>query len=151
MIKFRQEITSAMGKELLMTAIVCIEDRGGILFLRRRVSRDVEIARDSARDYEKILLTKYSLPLFDAVNLDTGVCISPLTEGNGGDVCFIEDGSVKENLDKISRLIIYKWNRTYPSDIKLGFEPSAVGFKLVFSREFVGNSHEKITKEVYER
>ena len=151
MIKFRQEITSAMGKELLMTAIVCIEDRGGILFLKRRVSRDAEVVRDVARDFRKILLTKYSLPLFDDVKIDTGVCISPLSEGNGGDVCFIEDGSIKDHLEKISRLIIYKWNRTYPSDVKLGFEPSAADFKLVSSREFIGNSHERITKEVYVR
>ena len=134
-----------------MTAIVCIEDRGGILFLKRRVSRDIEVLRDIARDHERISLTEYSLPLFKDLKIDAIVRELPLCSGEDGDVCFIEDGSIKENIEKIVRLIIYKWNRTYPSDIKLGFEPSAAGFKLVFSREFVGNSHEKITKEVYER
>lgn len=134
-----------------MTAIVCIEDRGGILFLGRRVSRDVEVARDIARDFRKILLSGYSLPLFDGVKIDTGVCVSPLLEGRAGDAAFIEDASIKDNLGKISRLIIYKWNRTYPSDTKLGVLPEDEGFRLVSSCEFVGNSHKTITKEVYER
>lgn len=134
-----------------MTAIVCIEDRGGILFSKRRVSRDAEVVRDVARDHQRILLTKYSLPLFDTEKLDTGVCLSPLSEGKSGDVCFIEDGSIKDNLARISRLIVYKWNRTYPSDVKLGFEPLSAGFTLISSSELVGKSHEKITKEVYVR
>ena len=85
-----------------MTAIVCVEDRGGILFLNRRVSRDSEVYRDIADSFGKILLTKYSLPLFDGLKLDTGVCPSPLSDGNDGDVCFIEDGTIKNNLRKIN-------------------------------------------------
>ncbi len=134
-----------------MTAIVCIEDRGGILFLGRRLSSDREVARDVVESYDKILLTKYSLPLFESVKIDTGVCPSPLSRGKRGDVCFIEDGSIKENLAKLSRLVIYKWNRRYPSDVKLGFEPREVGFELISTVDFVGYSHEKITREVYAR
>lgn len=134
-----------------MTAIVCIEDRGGILFLKRRLSSDKEVSRDIAESYDKILLTEYSLPLFESVKIDTGVCVSPLSEGERGDVCFIEDGAIKENLDKISRLVIYRWNRRYPSDVKLGFEPTKAGFSLVSTVDFVGHSHEKITKEMYEK
>ena len=151
MIKFRQEITSAMGKELLMTAIVCIEDRGGILFLKRRVSRDIEVLRDIARDHERIFITEYSLPLFKDLKIDAIVRALPLCSGGDGDVLFIEDDSIKDNIKKISRRIIYKWNRTYPSDVELGFVPEDEGFRLVSSRDFCGNSHERITKEVYER
>lgn len=134
-----------------MTAIVCIEDRCGILFLKRRVSRDAYVYDDIAKDHEKILLTSYSLPLFEGRKLDTGVCLSPLSEGKRGDVCFIESGEIKDNLDRISRLIIYRWNRKYPSDVKLGFEPEDEGFSLKASSDFKGNAHDKITKEIYER
>ena len=134
-----------------MTAIVCVEERGGILFLKRRVSRDSEVYRDIADSFDKILLTKYSLPLFDGLKLDTEVCPSPLSDERKGDVCFIEDGSIKKNIKKITRLIIYKWNRTYPSDVRLGFEPSDEGFSLISTLDIVGNSHEKITKEIYSK
>ena len=51
----------------------------------------------------------------------------------------------------ISRLIIYNWNRRYPFDRQLDISPAKMGFKLVSVTEFEGSSHEKITKEIYER
>ena len=134
-----------------MTAIVCIEDRGGILFLKRRCGRDAFVYDDIAKEHEKILLTSYSLPLFEGRNISTRVCLSPLAEGASGDACFIESEEIWDNLKKISRIILYRWNRRYPSDVKLGFEPRDVGFSLRSSSEFVGNAHDKITKEIYER
>ena len=134
-----------------MTAIVCIEDRGGILFLKRRVSRDREVYRDIAESYDTVYMTSYSLPLFEGVEIDARVRLSPITEGERSDVCFIEDGEIAENLHKISRLVIYRWNRTYPSDVKLGFEPEDLGFERVSTSELVGYSHEQITKDIYEK
>lgn len=134
-----------------MTAIVCIEDRGGILFLKRRVSRDREVYRDIAENYIKVYMTSYSLPLFDGVKINTGVRLLPISEGERGEVCFVESGEIADNIHKISRLVIYRWNRTYPSDVKLGFEPEEMGFKRVSTTELVGYSHEKITKDIYEK
>ena len=134
-----------------MTAIVCIEDRGGILFLKRRVSRDREVYRDIAESYDKVYMTSYSLPLFNEVKIDAIIRRAPITEGERSDVCFIESGEIADNLHKISKLIIYRWNRTYPFDVRIGFEPDAAGFRLVSTDEFVGYSHEKITKDIYEK
>lgn len=134
-----------------MTAIVCIEDRGGILFLKRRVSRDREVYRDIAENYIKVYMTSYSLPLFDGVKINTGVRLLPIFEGERGEVCFVESGEIADNIHKISRLVIYRWNRTYPSDVKLGFDPEEMGFKRVSTTELVGYSHEKITKDIYEK
>ena len=58
---------------------------------------------------------------------------------------------IADNLHKISRLIIYRWTRTYPFDVGIGFEPDEAGFRLVSTDEFVGYSHEKITKDIYEK
>ena len=134
-----------------MTAIVCIEDRGGILFNSRRVGRDYEVRRDIARDFDKVYMTEYSRSLFSDVELDAAVRVSPLSEGVRGDVCFIESGEIKDNLENISRIVLYRWNRRYPSDVKLGFEPADAGFRLVSTTDFVGQAHERITKEVYIR
>ena len=134
-----------------MTAIVCVEDRGGILFLDRRVSRDREVYRDVAENYNEVYMTDYSLPLFDGVKINTGVRLFPISEGKRGEVCFVESGEIADNIHKISCLVIYRWNRTYPYDVKLGFEPEELGFVRVSTAEFVGYSHEKITKDVYEK
>ena len=134
-----------------MTVIVCIDDRGGILFNKRRVGRDVFLCDDIARDHEKILLTGYSLPLFEGRRVSTVVCDSPISRAKQGDVCFIESGEIKDNLDRISRIILYRWNRRYPSDVRLGFEPSEAGFTLEATSEFVGKAHDRITKEIYRR
>ena len=134
-----------------MTAIVCIEDRGGILFNSRRVGRDLEVRRDIARDFGKVYMTEYSRQLFSDVELDAAVRVSPLSEGVRGDVCFIESGEIKDNLENISRIVLYRWNRRYPSDVKLGFEPADVGFRLVSTTDLVGQAHERITKEIYIR
>lgn len=134
-----------------MTAIVCIDDRGGILFLGRRNGRDREVYRDIARSFSRILLTEYSRELFSDIDIETVVTQSPLASASGDDVCFIESSEITGAADKISRLIIYKWNRKYPSDTRLGFLPTEVGFSLVATEEFVGKAHDKITKEIYER
>ena len=134
-----------------MTAIVCIENRGGILFLKRRVSRDSAVIADIARYAEQLFLTPYSLPLFEGANIETAVSDTPIESALPNGFAFIESGEIEKKLSLISRLIIYKWNRRYPSDVKLGFEPSERGFSLCETGEFVGSSHEKITKEIYER
>lgn len=134
-----------------MTAIVCIEDRGGILFLKRRVGRDALVYQDIASEHPRLLMTEYSRSLFDGLDVDINLSPSPLKSARDDDVCFIESGEIKDNLKKIDRLTVYNWNRKYPSDVKLGFIPADVGFKLVSSTEFVGRAHEKITKEIYER
>lgn len=134
-----------------MTAIVCVEDRGGILFLKRRVSRDREVYRDIAENYDKIYMTSYSLPLFDGVKIEAGIRLSPISEGQHGDVCFVESGEIADRIHRISRLVIYRWNSRYPSDVKLGFEPEDMGFSHLSTTEFAGYSHEKITKDIYEK
>lgn len=134
-----------------MTAIVCIEDRGGILFNSRRVGRDYEVRRDIAADFDKVYMTEYSRSLFSDVELDAEVRTSPLSEGARGDVCFIESGEIKDNIEKISRIILYRWNRRYPSDVRIGFEPADAGFRLVSTMDFAGQAHERITKEIYLR
>ena len=56
---------------------------------------------------------------------------------------------VKDRLDRISELVIYNWNRRYPSDTRLDIDPAKDGFRMLTLTEFKGNAHERITKEVY--
>ena len=50
---------------------------------------------------------------------------------------------------KIEKIIVFWWNRHYPSDRKFDLDLSK--WNKVSEEEFAGYSHEKITKEVYEK
>ena len=135
-----------------MTVIVCIDDRGGMTFNKRRVSRDAEVSKDISESLRggRLLAAPMSKILFDGY-CDAVYTDDLLREARVDDFCFIEDKSLSEYADKISAVIIYKWNRKYPSDKKLDLDPVALGFRLCGIYEFKGNSHDKITKEVYRR
>jgi hypothetical protein len=45
--------------------------------------------------------------------------------------------------------VVYRWNRRYPGDVFFDLDVSAAPWRCVETEEFVGSSHEKITKEVY--
>jgi hypothetical protein len=54
-------------------------------------------------------------------------------------------------MSRASEVVIYKWNRRYPFDVKMEKLPTELGFKLESVYEFKGNAHDKITREVYKR
>ena len=64
---------------------------------------------------------------------------------------FAEEVPSEELLEQTKRIVIYRWNRHYPADIRWEPDLAAMGFVLKETAEFPGTSHEKITREVYER
>ncbi len=132
-----------------MIAVVCIDDNGGMLFNNRRLSRDRILIEDliNTADGRKIYIEPFSETLFNGKEnyvLVTDDCLSGAGED---DYCFVENKNISAYRNKIKGLIIYKWNRKYPSDLKFDFDLS--DYKLNEVSEFVGSSHEKITKEIY--
>ena len=136
-----------------MTVIVCTEDRGGTLFLGRRLSRDRLLIADLTGTVGDgvIYISNFSEDLFSESDASV-MCVSdPLSIAGEDDFVFIENLSLAEHIKDITRLIIYRWNRKYPFDTRLDVDPAEHGFSLISSTDFKGKSHEKITKEVYER
>lgn len=131
-----------------MNVIVCVDDEGGMMFNSRRQSKDRELIK---RVYEitadnRLWINHYSVPLFreeDNIIVDDMF----LQKAAYGDYCFVENERIPES--SIERLIVYKWNRRYPSDFKLNIRLE--DWSLSSSYEFAGYSHEKITEEVYTR
>ena len=136
-----------------MTVVVCVDDRGGMTFNKRRVSRDRTVYADIAADLggKALCLSEYSLPLFSELDASVRVNEEPLLAGDGESVCFVENKAILPYLGKINKIVIYRWNRHYPSDMTLDIEPLSAGFKLLETLDLAGYSHEKITKEVYVR
>ena len=129
-----------------MNIAVCIDDNGGMLFNSRRQSRDrilIENFLDIAEN-NKVFIKSFSEKLFTEINVS--VNDSCLDEAEENDFCFIEDEDILPYSAKIRKLIIYKWNRVYPTDF---YFEMPEGFTLTETAEFQGSSHEKITREIY--
>lgn len=134
-----------------MIVMVCIDDNGGMMFNNRRQSRDKVLTQkviDIANGH-KLYIDSYSAPLFEGFSADITVDDSFLDNAGGEDFCFVENRSLKPYEQSIDKLIVFKWNRKYPSDFDLDI--SLDSFTLISSEDFVGNSHEKITMEVYDK
>ena len=131
-----------------MTVIVCVSDGGGIAFNNRRQSKDRALISDVLSDFadKKIYVSDYSAPLFKDAEVTVCNKISDLEDNC---VYFVERQTPREYLDKISTLVLYRWNRKYPADVYLDIDPEQCGFKLASVKELEGSSHERITREVY--
>ena len=135
-----------------MILIVAVDDNKGLTFNHRRQSQD-SILR------EHILHLCGEKPLW--VNAYTARQFSPeqaeklhisedfLAEAQTGDFCFLENCSALPYADKIEQVILYKWNRRYPADLSFDIPLTESEWILESTEDFVGSSHEKITKEVY--
>ena len=130
-----------------MTIIVCVDDNMGMMFNNRRQSRDRAVIDKvyEITEGSRLFVNEYSKKLFDIEKVI--VCNEMLDMANDGDYCFVENIALCEHKDKIKSIILFKWNRSYPCDVKLDI--SLEEFKEVSNEDFAGSSHEKITKAVY--
>ena len=125
-----------------MNLIVCIANNNGIMFNKRRVSKDallIERLKGITKE-NKIYVSEYSKPLFDGFD-NLVLSIENLTND---DFYFLEDEDYNGNIDKI---IIYKWNRDYPADKYFDIDLSS--YELISTQDFQGSSHDLITEEIY--
>ena len=135
-----------------MIIILCLEDSNGMMFNRRRLSRDREITKDlSVYVGEKpVFMNEYSAALFPPeAGLQLQVSEDFLEQARPGDFCFVENVPLLPWEEQIEKIIIYKWNRDYPADLYFDIPLEEHGWKLSESKEFAGYSHEKITREIY--
>lgn len=132
-----------------MTVFVCLDDDNGMLFNNRRQSRDRAVIEDMlafAGD-EKIRMNAYSAKLFEGMEERIAV-EDDLPDFLEDCFYFVETVPLQSCEDKIKTLVTYCWNRTYPADVHLDIAPEQ-NWSLAESKEFAGNSHEKITRKVY--
>lgn len=136
-----------------MKVIVCLDDRGGMMFNRRRQSRDRMLIENlvSSLGGERLCISPYSAPLFEGCQISPRVSERFLTDAEAEDVCFVEDRSLQSCKERIDSMVIYRWNRHYPADLFCDLDPLGEGFRLTERVEFAGSSHETITKETYQK
>ncbi len=136
-----------------MTVIVCLSDGGGMLFGGRRTSRDKAVVADISKmcDGGALFVGGISEALFTESDASVISVTDPLASADDGDFAFVEDRHLSPYKDKISELVIYRWNRKYPFDFSLDLTPKDIGMRLFESVDFKGNSHEKITREIWRK
>ena len=136
-----------------MKLVVAVDDRGGMAFNNRRVSRDKLLVGDLAKYIKDstLYIEPYSEELFAGEDINVILSSDPLKFAEDEDFVFVERYDITPYLNLACEIIVYKWNRRYPFDLAMKEMPDTCGFKLDSVCEFKGNSHEKITREIYKR
>ena len=128
-----------------MKLIVCLDDKNGMMFNKRRQSRDrvlIENVLELCKG-KKLYTDEYSSKLFPEKSVEVIEEFSKIEDG----YCFAENFTVNE--EDIEKIIVYKWNRLYPADTY--FNIDLAGWNLTETVDFEGSSHEKITRKIYVR
>ena len=133
-----------------MKLIVCLDERKGMMFNNRRQSRDRVLIDNMIEmvNGDKLYIAPYSESLFEDKEVKLKVKNNPLKAADEN-WCFIENLPVAEYKDEIETVVIYHWNRHYPGDFFFDLELDS--YSLESSEELIGSSHEKITKEIWNK
>ncbi len=137
-----------------MILVACVDDNLGMMFNHRRVSQDRELRSRLIKLTAGAVLRmdEYSAKQFeDTACGNITLSENPMSEAKPGEYCFVEDAPVSEYENKVEKIVLFKWNRRYPSDLKFDIALEERGWKLLSTEDFSGYSHEKITEEIYVR
>lgn len=136
-----------------MHIILVVDDNWGMSFNNRRQSRDRVLT-------ERILeltasahlwIRESSLKLFPDPPAHLIIDDEFPIKAESGDYCFVENVALLPTIEKFEGIIVFHWNRVYPSDQVFDRTFLEGGWLLTSTSEFVGHSHEKITMERYVR
>ncbi len=131
-----------------MNVIICLDDNNGMLFNNRRQSRDKALLADVFKDLqgEKLHITSFSEKLMADYCDGVTLCEDASAIGNG-QWFFCENVDLTSFSSNIEKIVVYKWNRVYPSDFNCNLDFSL--FSLEGENDFEGNSHPVITKQIF--
>ncbi len=141
-----------------MIVFIAVDKENGMLFNRRRQSKDRVLRENMLRDCAdaKLWIHSFSKKQF----LDENGNVSPenividddfLAKADENEFCFVENADISPWMDKIHTLVLYKWNTTYPADTYFDTSLLDAGWKKFSLNHFKGSSHDKIYKEVWKR
>lgn len=140
-----------------MNLIVCLDDRGGMAFNHRRQSRDKKQRMHMLKMLagKSLLISSYTAKLMEAEvrqfpDIELTVSDNCLEEAGENDYVFTEREDVSACMERVDQLLVYRWNRLYPSDVCFPRNAWA-DFHKISETSIVGNSHDRIDFEVYVR
>lgn len=133
-----------------MNIIVCVDKNNGMMFMGKRQSQDKSLREKilEITSGTRLLMNSYSAKQFEN---SEGIVVDDdfLNNANQGDFCFVEDREITS--ENVEYFYIFNWNRKYPGDLFFSVDLKADGFRKIIKEKFQGNSHDKITLEIYSR
>ncbi|MDD3347738.1 ribonuclease Z [Oscillibacter sp.] len=135
-----------------MIVAVCVGNENGVAFNGRRLSRDRAQQADllALCGEGRLWVDAFSAPLFADHAERLRVSADFLEQAGEKEICFVENRPLRPFLHRMEGLVLYRWNRAYPSDVRLDVDVEA-DFVLTQQRDFPGSSHRRITREIYKR
>lgn len=133
-----------------MSVFICVDEKMGLLFREKRLSRDRQVIHDIVEiAHSPIYIESYSAVLFNGLCDDFVIkeCLEPQLTKNY--CCFLENMQINNFIHSADEVIIYSWNRIYPSDFFLDVDFIKYNFKNVSTHDFKGHSHDKITRRIF--
>lgn len=130
-----------------MIIITCLDDHNGMVFNHRRQSQDRGLRQyiaDMTKD-DKVYMNAYSAKLYEEIK-DPIICEDFLQKAGKGETCIVENLPLKEVANDIEEIVVFRWNKVYPSDQV--FDLDLGEWRLVEEEEFEGSTHQ-ITKQIY--
>ncbi len=135
-----------------MKIMVCLDEKNGMLFNKRRQSRDRVVLQDilEMTAGKKLYMNAYSAKLFEDTE---DICVEEdfLEKCQLGEYCFVEDKELAGYAADIEEIIVYRWGRIYPADFTFDIDLSDGGYRLISESEMVGFSHPEMRKQIYKR
>lgn len=132
----------------ILKIILCLDDQNGMMFNHRRQSQDRALRqyiKEMTID-DKVWMNNYSRGLYQDFP-HAEVCEDFLCQAEHGDYCIVEDQKIAPLKNKIEKLIIFRWQKKYPADMKLDLNLES--WNLIEQEEIEGSSH-LILKQVYQ-
>lgn len=95
-------------------------------------------------------VNEYSAPLLSEFAVPQ-LCVDAdfLSKAGIGEFCLVENVDVMPYLPFIEKVILFHWNRAYPSDVRFPINLRSGKWTLQSAEDFVGSSHNPITMEVF--
>ncbi len=102
-----------------MILIACVDNRGGMLYRRRRQSQDRLLRQDLLTEAggRPVWLSPYSLRQFPDPPENLRSAEDFFCRPGRGEYCFFEDVDPAPWLEGAEGVILYHWNRSYPGDL----------------------------------
>ena len=137
-----------------MIVITCLDQKNGMMFNHRRQSQDSVLREHVAKLVANVPLwmNHYSASQFDTESIpNLNIDDAFLQEAAQSEYCFVEDAPLAPFEKWIERIVIFRWDRTYPTDRYFDLQLGSGQWHLAGTSEFTGHSHDLITMEVYAR
>ena len=130
-----------------MIAILCLDNNNGMMFNDRRQSQDRGLREYIAEmtKGEKVYMNAYTENLYEEIE-NPIVSEDFLQKAGKGQPCIVENLPLSPVKDQIEEIVIFRWNKVYPSDQVLDVDLEE--WKLVEEEQIEGSIHE-ITKQIY--